>query len=50
MGLLEREMERYKIHKVLGQCHSALEHTFLWIVYSDEPHKLRASTSYETSH
>jgi hypothetical protein len=41
-GLLERGMERqaqrYKIHKVLRQCHSALKHTFLWIVDADEPH------------
>ncbi len=30
--------ERWGIRKFLGRYHSALEHTFLWIVDADEPH------------
>ena len=30
--------ERYHIREILGQYHSALEHTFLWIVEADTPH------------
>ena len=29
---------KYKINKILGQYHSALEHTFLWILDAEEPH------------
>jgi hypothetical protein len=28
---------KYKINNILGQYHSALEHTFLWIVDAEEP-------------
>ncbi len=28
----------YRINNVLGQYHSALEHTSLWIVDADDPH------------
>lgn len=28
----------YKISEILGQYHSALEHTFLWIVDAEDPH------------
>ena len=31
-------LEKYRIHNVLGQYHSAFEHTFLWIVDADDPH------------
>ena len=30
--------ERYGIEKIVDQYHSALEHTFLWIVEAREPH------------
>jgi hypothetical protein len=29
---------KYKINKILGQYHSALEHTFLWVVEAEDPH------------
>ena len=29
---------KYKINRVLGQYHSALEHTFLWVVDAEDPH------------
>lgn len=31
---------KYKINKIVGQYHSALEHTFLWIVDAEDPHLL----------
>lgn len=31
-------LEKYRIHQVLGQYHSAFEHTFVWIVDADNPH------------
>ncbi len=31
-------LNKYKIHNVLGQYHSAFEHTFLWIIDADDPH------------
>ncbi len=31
-------LSKYKIHNVLGQYHSAFEHTFLWIIDADDPH------------
>ena len=31
-------LKKYKIHNVLGQYHSAFEHTFLWILDAEEPH------------
>lgn len=30
--------KNYKINAILGQYHSALEHTFLWIVDAEDPH------------
>ena len=33
--------KKYKINKVVGQFHSALEHTFLWIVDAEDPHLLQ---------
>ena len=32
--------KKYKINEVLGQYHTALEHTFLWIVDAEEAHLL----------
>ena len=31
-------LSKYRIHKVLGQYHSAFEHTFLWILDAEDPH------------
>ena len=31
-------MKKYKIQSVLGQYHSAFEHTFLWVVDAENPH------------
>jgi hypothetical protein len=32
--------DKYKINKIIGQYHSALEHTFVWIVDAEDPHLL----------
>ena len=32
---------KYKINRIIGQYHSALEHTFLWVVDADDPHLLQ---------
>ena len=37
-GELEAAIKKYKIDEILGQYHSALEHTFLWIVEAKDPH------------
>ena len=29
---------KYKVNKVVGQYHSALEHTFLWVLDAEDPH------------
>ena len=34
-------LQKYKISKIVGQYHSALEHTFLWIVEAEDPHLLQ---------
>lgn len=39
-GLAARARE-YKIKRILGQYHSALEHTFLWIVEAEDPHSIQ---------
>lgn len=31
-------LSKYRINNVLGQYHSAFEHTFLWILDADDPH------------
>ena len=31
-------LKKYKINKVLGQYHSAFEHTFVWIFDAEDPH------------
>ena len=31
-------LTKYRINDVLGQYHSAFEHTFVWIVDADDPH------------
>ena len=40
-GDLEETAKEYRIHKILGQYHSALEHTFLWVVDADNPHHIQ---------
>ncbi len=34
----EHLLSKYQIKNVLGQYHSAFEHTFIWIVDADDPH------------
>ncbi len=31
-------LPKYKINKIIGQYHSGLEHTFLWILDAEDPH------------
>jgi len=31
----------HKINKIIGRFHSALEHTFLWIVDAEDPHLIQ---------
>lgn len=33
--------QKYKINQVLGQYHSALEHTFLWVLDAEDPHLIQ---------
>ncbi len=33
--------KEYKISKIIGQFHSALEHTFLWVVEAEDPHMIQ---------
>ena len=35
---LQSTAQKYNIHAILGQYHSALEHTFLWVVEANGPH------------
>ena len=34
-------LPKYKIYKILGQYHSGLEHTFLWILDAEDPHLIQ---------
>ena len=34
-------LPNYKINKVIGQYHSGLEHTFVWIVDAEDPHLIQ---------
>lgn len=38
---LESKAREYKISEILGQYHSALEHTFLWVVNAEDPHLIQ---------
>ncbi len=38
---LEEPARKHKINNILGQYHSALEHTFLWIVDAEDPHLIQ---------
>ena len=40
-GDLESTAREYKISEILGQYHSALEHTFLWVVNAEDPHLIQ---------
>jgi hypothetical protein len=31
---------KYKINRILGQYHAALEHTFVWVVDAEDPHHI----------
>lgn len=35
------QLSKYGVKKIIGQYHSALEHTFLWVVEADSPHQLQ---------
>ncbi len=38
---LQPLMEKYGVIAIVDQYHSGLEHTFLWVVETTEPHKLQ---------
>ncbi len=38
---IEEQAKDYKINSILGQYHSGLEHTFLWIVDAEDPHLIQ---------
>jgi len=38
---IEQIAKKYKISKIVGQYHSALEHTFLWLVEAEDPHLIQ---------
>jgi len=35
-------LSKYKINKIVGQYHSGLEHTFLWILDAEDPHQIQS--------
>src|SRR5262245_19953481 len=41
-GGLESAARAHHIRAIRGQYHSALEHTFLWVVDADDPHDIQA--------
>ncbi len=34
-------LPKFKINKIVGQYHSGLEHTFLWILDAEDPHLIQ---------
>ncbi len=38
---LKSRAKKYKINDIIGQYHSALEHTFLWVVEAEDPHLIQ---------
>jgi len=38
---LSQMLPKYKINKIVGQYHSGLEHTFLWIFDAEDPHLIQ---------
>jgi len=41
-GGLASAAQEHHIDAILSQYHSALEHTFLWVVEADDPHGIQA--------
>ena len=41
--VMESLSKKYKINKIVGQYHSPLEHTFLWVVDAEDPHLVQQS-------
>ena len=37
----DSQAREYKINEIVGQYHSALEHTFLWIFEAEDPHLIQ---------
>ena len=38
---LSQMLPKYKINKIIGQYHSGLEHTFLWVLDAEDPHLIQ---------
>ena len=38
---IESAAKKFKIETIVGQYHSALEHTFLWILDAEDPHLIQ---------
>jgi hypothetical protein len=38
---MKKICSEHKINKIIGRFHSALEHTFLWIVDAEDPHLIQ---------
>lgn len=38
---IESLLKKYKINKIISQYHSALEHTFLWVVDAQDAHLIQ---------
>ncbi len=38
---LSQMLPKYKINNIVGQYHSGLEHTFLWILDAEDPHQIQ---------
>ena len=38
---LDEISKKYKINKIIGQFHSALEHTFLWVLDAEDAHLIQ---------
>lgn len=38
---LSEMLPKYKINNIIGQYHSGLEHTFLWVLDAEDPHLLQ---------
>ena len=38
---LDAQTAQFKINAIVGQYHSALEHTFLWVVDAEDPHLIQ---------
>ena len=38
---LSQMLPKYKINKIVGQYHSGLEHTYLWVLDAEDPHLIQ---------